>query len=110
MKKLRLILESRIASGSETALAHFTLGKLCLDEGCHETAAHHLSRAVELDALYSAAWSLLGKSQAALERRAAAKEAYQSGIFAAEQKGELQAARQMRVFIARLEKQSGGKS
>ncbi|ASV84149.1 hypothetical protein CES85_4941 [Ochrobactrum quorumnocens] len=52
----------------------------------------------------------MGKSQAALERRAAAKEAYQSGIFAAEQKGELQAARQMRGFIARLEKQSGGKS
>lgn len=106
MTDMRKILEDRIASGVDTALIRFALGKLCLDERHPDKAALHLARAVELDPDYAAAWALLGKAYTAAGEPSSAIEAYRTGILAAERKGELQASRQMRVLLARLEKQT----
>jgi len=96
--------ERMLARGQDGALLRFSLGNEYLGAGDPATAATHLRRAVALDAGYSAAWKALGK---ALERDGdapAALAAYRSGIEAAQEKGDKQAAKEMRVFARRLEK------
>ncbi|RMD69724.1 MAG: tetratricopeptide repeat protein, partial [Gammaproteobacteria bacterium] len=68
-----------------------------------EKAALHLAQAVARDPGYSAAWKLYGKALSELGRTEEAKEAYRRGIEAAERKGDVQAAKEMRVFLKRLE-------
>ncbi|MEJ2577013.1 MAG: hypothetical protein P8106_10165, partial [Gammaproteobacteria bacterium] len=62
---------------------------------------------VELDPQYSAAWKLYGKALAALERQAEAAEVYRRGIAVAERRGDVQAAKEMRVFLKRAQKALG---
>ena len=100
--------EQLLASGKDGALLRFGLGTQYLKAGDAARAVEHLRRAVEMDPQYSAAWKLLGK---ALEQTAdlrGAAEAYRSGLAAAERRGDKQAAREMGVFLRRLEKGSGG--
>ena len=87
--------------GEETALLRFSLGNalLAIDPA---GAADHLSRAVALDPQYSAAWKLLGRAQAAAGDVAAARASYARGIEVAESRGDIQAAKEMRVFLKRL--------
>jgi hypothetical protein len=59
---------------------------------------------VKLDPTYSAAWKLYGKALAAASRFEDAVAAYDRGIAAAEEKGDLQAAKEMRVFRKRAAK------
>lgn len=99
--------EALLASGKDSAMLRFTLGKLYLDAGEATRAAAHLRRAVEQDADYSAAWKLLGKALAAEGRAEAAMEAYRSGLEAAQRRGDKQAAKEMTVFLRRLEKGAG---
>jgi len=96
-------LEAMLAAGREDALLRFSLGNAYLKEQ-PALAAEHLARAVELDPDYSAAWKIYGKALAADGRETAAKAAYQQGIAAAERKGDIQAAKEMKVFLRRLEK------
>jgi predicted Zn-dependent protease len=63
---------------------------------------------VAQDAEYSAAWKLLGKALAEPGASVEAAEAYRSGIAAAERRGDKQAAKEMTVFLRRLEKATGG--
>jgi len=70
-------------------------------------AEQHLRRAVELDPAYSAAWKLLGRALEQQERADAAMDAYRHGIEAAEKRGDKQAAKEMSVFLRRLEKRGG---
>jgi Tfp pilus assembly protein PilF len=74
-----------------------------LNAGEHLRAAEHLRRAVEHDRDYSAAWKLLGKALASGGDRAGAMAAYRSGIDAATRRGDKQAAKEMTVFLRRLE-------
>lgn len=96
-------LEAMLAGGREDALLRFSLGNAYLTEQ-PALAAEHLARAVTLDPDYSAAWKIYGKALAASGREEEAKEAYGSGIAAAERKGDIQAAKEMKVFLRRLEK------
>jgi Flp pilus assembly protein TadD len=107
MNDRRKLLEDRIAFGADSALMRFALGKMVADDGDTGAAIAHLARALELDPNYAAAWSLLGKAHAAAGEVDKAADAYQRGIDVAEQKGEIQAARQMRVFLKRLQKLAG---
>ncbi|HEX4943197.1 MAG TPA: tetratricopeptide repeat protein [Usitatibacteraceae bacterium] len=95
--------EALLAAGKDGALLRFGLGSEYLKAGDAQRAAMHLREALARDPQYSAAWKLLGK---ALEGgdRAAAAEAYRRGITAAESKGDKQAAREMQVFLKRLER------
>jgi predicted Zn-dependent protease len=94
--------EGLLATGKETALVRFTLGGEYLKAGEASKACAHLERAVALDAQYSAAWKLLGRARSDLGDAPGAMAAYDSGIAAAQVRGDKQAAREMAVFRKRL--------
>jgi predicted Zn-dependent protease len=94
-------LTALLERGEETAVLRFSLGSACLAED-PATAARHLERALALDPGYSAAWKLLGRALLACERRADAAAAWREGIAVAERRGDVQAAKEMRVFLRRL--------
>lgn len=97
--------ERMLEQGQDGALLRFSLGNEYLGAEDPGRAASHLRRAVELDPDYSAAWKALGK---ALERdgdRAGAAEAYRAGVEAAGRRGDKQAAKEMQVFLRRLERE-----
>jgi Tfp pilus assembly protein PilF len=96
-------MEKLLAEGRDGALVRFSLGNAYLDES-PALAAEHLQAAVTFDPHYSAAWKLLGKALSAAGEAGAAMTAYRQGIQVAESKGDLQAAKEMRVFLTRLEK------
>ena len=64
--------------------------------------------AVDRDPKYSAAWKALGKALAASGDHPAAIAAYEAGIAVANQRGDIQAAKEMGVFLKRLQKAAGG--
>jgi len=97
-------LEALLAKGQDNAMLRFGLGNAYLQQGDHGRAAEHLHRAVELDPGYSAAWKGYAKALTALGRPQEAAEAYQAGIAAAAERGDMQAAKEMEVFLKRLQK------
>ena len=94
-------LENMLAQGQDTALLRFSLGNAYLGAGTAEEAVPHLERAVELDPDYSAAWKLLGRALADCGRAHDAVAAFDHGIAVAEQRGDVQAAKEMNVFRKR---------
>jgi len=98
--------EAMLAAGKDGALLRFGLGSEYLKAGDVQRAALHLREALAHDPGYSAAWKLLGKALEAGDREGAA-EAWRRGIAAAEAKGDKQAAREMQVFLKRLERAPG---
>ena len=105
---MRAALERMLAGGRDDALLRFSLGNACLAEGDAGNAVEHLERAVQHDPGYSAAWKQLGRALLAAGRSADAAEAWSRGIETAQARGDVQAAKEMRVFLKRLEKQGGG--
>ena len=100
--------EAMLASGRDSALLRFSLGLGYLKAGNAGRAVEHLRSAVAQDAEYSAAWKLLGKALGESGAAAEAAEAYRTGIATAERKGDKQAAKEMTVFLRRLEKAARG--
>ena len=96
--------EGLLASGKDSALLRFSLGMQYLNAGDPARAALHLRSAVTQDPHYSAAWKLLGKSLAAAGDAEGARQAYGRGSEAAQARGDKQAAKEMAVFLKRLEK------
>ena len=99
--------EALLAQGKDNALLRFGLGLHYLNAGEAPRAALHLRAAVAHDRDYSAAWKLLGKALAQSGDTNGAREAYREGIEAAGRKGDKQAAREMTVFLRRLDKPAG---
>jgi Flp pilus assembly protein TadD len=97
-------LEALIASGKDGAPVRFALASRYAADARLDKALEHAQVAVTLDADYSAAWKLLGRILADSGRDAEAVEAYRSGIEVAERRGDQQAAKEMRVFLKRLER------
>jgi cytochrome c-type biogenesis protein CcmH/NrfG len=64
----------------------------------------HLRKSVELDPKYSAGWKLLGKAYETAGRLSDAEQAWREGVSVSEANGDLQAAKEMKVFLKRLEK------
>jgi len=96
--------EALLAAGKDNALLRFSLGMGYLKAGDPLRAVEHLRAAVAHDPAYSAAWKLLGRALADTGDAAGAIAAYESGIAAAEQRGDKQAAKEMTVFLRRLRK------
>ena len=96
--------ERMLSNGQDNALLRYSLGNEYLKSGDAVAAVRHLQRAVEHDRDYSAAWKLLGKAHTEAGDAAAAMQAYRTGVDVAERKGDKQAAKEMRVFLRRLEK------
>lgn len=97
-------LEKLLAAGRDSALLRFSLGSEYMKRAQSAKASEHLERAVALDPGYSAAWKLLGKAASANGQFELARQAYTRGIAAAEARGDKQAAKEMQVFLRRLEK------
>ena len=101
-------LQAMLDAGQDNALLRFTLGSQLLKDGRVAEALPHLEAAVGHDPGYSAAWKLYGKALHESGELASAREVYQQGIAAAEQKGDIQAVREMQVFLKRVEKALAG--
>ena len=97
-------LEAMLDAGQDSAMLRYTLGNAYLKAGDTARAIEHLHKAVQLDHHYSAAWKSYGKALSEAGNTAAAIHAYETGITVAEKKGDLQAAKEMQVFLKRLRK------
>ena len=95
-------LETLLATGEDNALLRFSLGNAYLASN-PKIAIEHLQRAVEIDPHYSAAWKILGKAFALSGDEVKAINTYQRGIAVAEKQGDKQAAKEMQVFLKRLQ-------
>ena len=99
-------LEKMLAKGVDNALLRFGLGKGYLDVKDNAKAAEHLGKCVEFDPKYSAAWKLLGKAHQGQGDSAAARQAWEKGIEAAQAHGDKQAEKEMGVFLKKLDRQA----
>jgi Tfp pilus assembly protein PilF len=91
----------------DDALLRFTLGKEYLDGGDAAAALPHLERAVAVDPRYTVAYRYLGAALERIGRAADAASAWERGIAVAEDTGDLQAGKEMRVFLERLRARGG---
>lgn len=95
-------LEAMLARGQDNALVRYSLGNEYIKLGQLDKAVEHLRTAVTHEPQYSAAWKLLGQALAAIGHKGDAIKAYQQGICVAQAKGDIQAAKEMTVFLKRL--------
>jgi len=94
-----------IGTERENHLLHYSIGNEYLKASEFDLAEEHLRTAVTLDPNYSAGWKLLGKTLSAAEKFQQAVEVFTQGISVAESKGDIQAAKEMKVFLKRASKQ-----
>jgi Tfp pilus assembly protein PilF len=85
----------------------YALGQECLKDGDLVTAIDHLRQAVDQNPRYSAAWKALGDAHKRAGSIDRAIDVYERGIAAANAAGDVQAAREMTVFLKRLRKGAG---
>jgi Tfp pilus assembly protein PilF len=95
-------LERLLANGQDTAMLRLGLGNAYLQAGDLVRAVAHLHAAVEHEPGYSAAWKALGKALTEAGKPNEAIAAYQEGIRVAEQRGDIQAAKEMKIFLRRV--------
>lgn len=108
-RELRIkALRAQLGGPRDGALLRYALGAALLDEGDASEAARQLRAALEFDPGYSAAWKLLGKANLAAGDAEAAADAWRQGTAVAEAAGDLQAAKEMQVFLKRLEHPAAG--
>ncbi len=101
-------LETLLRRGQDNALIRYSLGNEYARAKKFTEAIKHLDRAIELDPGYSAAWKLYGKALAGNSQFNEAIKAYEKGIAVAEKKGDIQAAKEMKVFLKRLKSKEQG--
>ncbi len=105
---LRQNLELMLERGQDSPLLRYALGQECLKSGDLVTAIDHLRQAVDQNPRYSAAWKALGDAHARAGSASRAAEVYERGIKAAREAGDMQAAKEMDVFLKRLRKPRQG--
>ncbi|MDQ2069678.1 tetratricopeptide repeat protein [Natronospira bacteriovora] len=93
-----------LEKGQDNAMLRFSLGQEYARRDRHEEAARHFAEAVRQQPDYSAAWKGYGKALANQGALVESAEVYRRGIAVAEEKGDKQAAREMQVFLKRIEK------
>jgi Tfp pilus assembly protein PilF len=86
------------------ALLRFGLGQEYLKIGDLPRAVAMFESAVERDPKYSAAWKALGKARVESGQGALARQAFERGVAVAEARGDVQAAKEMKVFLRRLDR------
>ena len=103
-------LEKMLGGPRDGSLLRFSLGNEYLKAGEPVRAAASFRAAVDRDPAYSAGWKALGKALSEAGDGAGALAAYRQGITVAEARGDVQAAKEMTVFVRRLEKAGGASS
>ncbi|MCG8379252.1 MAG: hypothetical protein MI865_07240 [Proteobacteria bacterium] len=95
---------SLLEKGNDSALLRYSLGNEYFKLQNLEQALFHISKSIELDQSYSAAWKLYARLLTENKQTQEAITAYEKGISIAEKNGDKQAAREMQVFLKRLKK------
>ena len=95
-------IQKMLASGQDNAVLRFGLGKALLDAKEYTQASEHFAKAVQFDPDYSAAWKLYAKALVGSGQTEKAIETYCTGIAVAEKKGDIQAVKEMKIFLKRL--------
>jgi len=93
-----------LEKGPDNALLRLSIASAYLKEDQIGQALQHLEKAVELDPRYSAAWKLYGKTLLQQGEVGQAESVLVNGIKVATEKGDIQAAKEMEVFLKRLHK------
>lgn len=93
-----------LEKGDDNALLRYSLGNEYVKASDFEEAIIHLKKAIEFNQNYSAAWKLYGKALSENHQIKEAINAYEKGIEIAETNGDMQAVKEMRVFLKRLQK------
>jgi len=101
-------LEKLLAGGQDNALLRYSLGAEYLKAEDFEQAVTQLRAALDHDPQYSAAWKLYGRALAGAGRQADAVAAFDQGMAVAEGRGDIQAAREMKVFRKRAQRALDG--
>jgi len=97
--------EKMLASGQDNDMLRFTLGNAYFSAKDYAVASEHFAKAVEHNKEYSAAWKMLGRSYASLEKHAEALTAFDAGLAVAAKKGDKQTEKEITVFRKRVLKQ-----
>lgn len=95
-------LEAKLAQGTDNMLLRFTLGKTYAEHEQFDAALPHLRAALDFDPTYSVAWKWLGKTLQGQGDRAGARQAWESGLAAAQSRGDQQVVKELQVFLRRL--------
>lgn len=95
-------LQAMLDQGRDNLLLRFSLGKAHAEAGDHAAAVAHLRAALAFDSTYSVAWKWLGKALLGQGDRAGARQAWQSGLEAAQARGDQQVVKELQVFLRRL--------
>jgi Tfp pilus assembly protein PilF len=96
--------KSILEKGNDNALLRFSLGNEYFKAADFEQAIIHLEKAIEFNQTYSAAWKLYAKTLSKNKQNTEAIKAYERGINIAKSNGEIQAVKEMRVFLKRIKK------
>jgi Tfp pilus assembly protein PilF len=88
--------------GNDNELLRYSLGNEYYKQKDFEQAIIHLEKAIELKPSFSAAWKLYAKALSETKQTDEAIVAYEKGIKVAEENGDIQAVKEMRVFLKRL--------
>lgn len=95
-------LRAQVGGPRDGALLRFSIGNALLGDGMYSEAATSFREALAFDRDYSAAWKLLGKALLADDDEAGAADAWREGVEAAGRRGDIQAGKEMTVFLNRL--------
>lgn len=95
--------EALLEQEPDDTMLLYGLGLKLLGDGFAERAEPHLAHCVEVDPSYSAAWRELGRARAETGNTEGARTAFEAAIKAADEKGDLQVAKEARVFLDRLD-------
>ncbi len=86
----------------------YSLGNELFKEGRYGEARDHLQRAIENKPDYSVAYRMLGRAHFELNEDAEAKNVFLKGKGVATENGDLQTAKEMDVYLRRLQKREAG--
>jgi len=91
-----------LEKGTDNALLRYSLGNEYFKAHNFKQAIINLEKAIEFNQSYSAAWKLYAKALSENKQNTEAIDAYEKGISIAEENGDIQAAKEMRVFLKRI--------
>ena len=95
---------SLLESGNDNALLRYSLGNEYFKINDFDNAIIHLDKSVELNPDYSAAWKMYAKALVESGQKEKAIKTYEQGISVAKKNGDMQVAKEMNVFLNRLQK------
>ncbi|SCX92532.1 tetratricopeptide repeat protein [Thiohalorhabdus denitrificans] len=93
-----------LEQGQDGPLLRYSIGLEYLHKDDPERAAEHLRQCLEQDPAYSAAYKALAEAEDTLGAAEECRATLERGIAHAEERGDLQAKKEMEVFRKRLDK------